>query len=145
MIDTNIIFSTLLNSNGTIGDLIFNSDRTFEFYSCDYMRHEIRKHWSKLIKISRLTDEQLQDAYEKVLTKIRFINEAIIPVVIWLKAERTVQDIDTDDIDFVALTNHLKGCLWTGDKGLYNGLKVKRFRCVYNTVDILKQRDKLKE
>src|SRR5437764_412892 len=59
-VDTNIIFSTLLNSNGTIGDLIFNSDHVFEFYSCDYMRYEIRKHWSKLIKISKLSDEQLQ-------------------------------------------------------------------------------------
>lgn len=138
IVDTNIIFSTLLNSNGTIGDLIFNSDQVFAFYSCDYMRYEIRKHWTKLLKISKLRDEQLQDAYEKVLTKIAFINEAIISTSAWLKAEQTVKDIDFDDIDFVALTNYLKGCLWTGDKELYNGLKEKRFRCVYNTNDILK-------
>lgn len=138
IVDTNIIFSTLLNSNGTIGDLIFNSDQVFAFYSCDYMRYEIRKHWTKLLKISKLRDEQLQDAYEKVLTKIAFINEAIISTSAWLKAEQTVKDIDFDDIDFVALTNYLKGCLWTGDKEIYNGLKEKRFRCVYNTNDILK-------
>ncbi len=138
IVDTNIIFSTLLNSNGTIGDLIFNSDQVFAFYSCDYMRYEIRKHWTKLLKISKLRDEQLQDAYEKVLTKIAFINEAIISTSAWLKAEQTVKDIDFDDIDFVALTNYLKGCLWTGDKELYNGLKEKRFRCVYNSNDILK-------
>jgi len=138
IVDTNIIFSTLLNSNGTIGDLIFNSDQVFAFYSCDYMRYEIRKHWTKLLKISKLRDEQLQDAYEKVLTKIAFINEAIISTSAWLKAEQTVKDIDFDDIDFVALTNYLKGRLWTGDKELYNGLKEKRFRCVYNTNDILK-------
>ena len=142
IVDTNIIFSTLLNSNGTIGDLIFNSDQVFAFYSCDYMRYEIRKHWTKLLKISKLRDEQLQDAYEKVLTKIAFINEAIISTSAWLKAEQTVKDIDFDDIDFVALTNYLKGRLWTGDKELYNGLKEKRFRCVYNTADIFKQRDK---
>ena len=142
VVDTNIIFSTLLNSNGTIGDLIFNSDHVFAFYSCDYMRYEIRKHWTKLLKISKLPDEQLQDAYEKILTKITFINEAIISKATWLKAEQTVQDIDLDDVDFVALTNHLKGCLWTGDKELYEGLKAKRFRCVYNTADMLKQRDR---
>lgn len=142
VVDSNVIFSALLNSNGIIGDLIFNSSRVFEFYSCDYMRYEIRKHWPKLIKISKLTDEQLQDAYEKVLTKITFINEAIISTGTWLKAEQTVQEIDIDDVDFVALTNHLKGCLWTGDKELYNGLKEKRFRCVYNTADIIKHRNK---
>jgi len=29
VVDTNIIFSALLNSNGTIGDLLFNSDKQF--------------------------------------------------------------------------------------------------------------------
>lgn len=142
VVDTNIIFSLILNSNGTIGDLIFNSHAVFAFYSCDYMRYEIRKHWIKLLKISKLPDEQLQDAYEKILTKITFINEALISKKIWLKAEKTVQNIDPDDVAFVALTNHLKGCLWTGDKELYSGLKERQFHYVYNTTDILKQRDR---
>ena len=30
IVDTNIIFSCLLNSQGTIGDLIFNSDLVFD-------------------------------------------------------------------------------------------------------------------
>ena len=34
IIDTNIIFSGLLNTDGTIGDLLLNSDGVFEFYSC---------------------------------------------------------------------------------------------------------------
>ena len=59
IVDTNIIFSTLLNSNGTVGNLLFNSDRHFEFFSCSYMRYEIQKHWVKLKKISKLTDKQL--------------------------------------------------------------------------------------
>ncbi|MBC7382889.1 MAG: hypothetical protein H7296_07815 [Bacteroidia bacterium] len=49
--DTNIIFSCLLNSNGKIGDLLFNSDGIFVFYSCDYMRYEIEKHWDKLKRL----------------------------------------------------------------------------------------------
>lgn len=44
VVDTNIIFSSILNSNSNIGDLIFNSDNQFEFYSCSYMRFEILKH-----------------------------------------------------------------------------------------------------
>ena len=45
IVDTNIIFSCLLHSQGTIGDLIFNSEDIFAFYSNQYMRFEIRKHW----------------------------------------------------------------------------------------------------
>lgn len=59
IVDTNIIFSCLLHSNGTIGDLIFNSDSIFEFYSNEYMRFEIHKHWGKLKKISKLADFEL--------------------------------------------------------------------------------------
>ena len=80
VVDTNIIFSALLNSDGIIGDLIFNSSKHFEFYSCSYMRFEIQKHWEKLKKISKLSDEQLEVSYAQILTKIKFINEEIIPV-----------------------------------------------------------------
>ena len=57
-----------------------------------------------------------------------FINEELIPLTDWKKAETLVTDIDLDDTDFVALTRYLKGGLWTGDKPLYEGLKARRFR-----------------
>ena len=31
IVDTNVIFSCLLNSQGTIGDLIFNSENIFKY------------------------------------------------------------------------------------------------------------------
>ncbi len=143
IVDSNIIFSCLLNSQGTIGDLIFNSETIFEFYSNQYMRFEIRKHWQKLLKISKLTETELQTSYETMLTKLTFINEELIPQSDWGKAESLVTDIDLDDTDFVALTRYLKGSLWTGDKPLYDGLKAKRFRNVYNTQDMTKLRERL--
>ena len=145
IVDTNIIFSCLLNSQGTIGDLVFNSDTVFDFYSNEYMLYEIRKHWERLKKISKLSDFELQTSYDKLLTKLTFINEQLIPENVWQTSEALVADIDIDDTDFVALTKYLKGILWTGDKPLYNGLKAKRFRSVYNTADLLKLRNKLLE
>lgn len=142
IVDTNIIFSCLLNSQGTIGDLIFNSENIFRFYSNQYMLFEIRKHWNKLIIISKLTDRELETAYSKILTKLIFINEEIIPQSVWEKAEILVADIDSDDIDFVALTKYLKGALWTGDKSLYADLKAKRFRTIYNTQNMIGLRNK---
>src|SRR6185312_9236460 len=127
VVDTNIIFSTLLNSNHTIGDLLFNSDKHFEFYSCSYMRYEIQNHWERLKRISKLSEEQLQVSYMQILSKLKFINEEIIPAETWLASEEVTKEIDIDDIDFVALTKFLKATLWTGDKALYNGLKKHNF------------------
>jgi predicted nucleic acid-binding protein len=131
IVDTNIIFSCLLNSQGTIGDLIFNSETIFNFYSNEYMLFEIHKHWNRLLKISKLTDEELHISFEKLLTRLIFINEQLIPENVWQNAEVLVTDIDLDDTDFVALTRYLKGGLWTGDKPIYDGLKAKGFRSVY--------------
>jgi predicted nucleic acid-binding protein len=137
VVDTNIIFSTLLNSDSTIGNLLFNSDKVFQFYSCSYMRYEIKKHWERLKKISKLSEGQLQVSYLQVLSKLKFINEEIIPVQIWLDSEETTKDIDIDDIDFVALTKFLKATLWTGDKTLCNELKKRNFKEVVNTAELL--------
>ena len=138
VVDTNIIFSCLLNSQTLIGDLMFNSDDHFEFYSCDYMRYEIRKHWQKLLKISRLSSSQLDTSYDKIMLKINFLHEELIPTKYWKNAEEIVSDIDVDDLDFVALTKYLKASLWTGDKSLYNGLKLKKFKPVYNSLELHK-------
>jgi predicted nucleic acid-binding protein len=63
IVDTNVIFSALLNSNNSIGDLLFNSGKVFEFYSCNYMRFEINKHWVKLKRISKLSEEWFQNNF----------------------------------------------------------------------------------
>lgn len=137
VVDTNIIFSALLNSNGNIGDLLFNSDKDFEFYSCSYMRYEIQKHWERLKKISKLTQENLEISYTLVISKLKFINEEIIPAETWLASEQITKGLDIDDTDFVALTKFLKATLWTGDKILYRGLKKLNFKRVMNTAELL--------
>jgi len=137
IVDTNIIFSGLLNTSGTIGDLIFNSENVFDFYSCNYMRFEIEKHWDKLKQISKLSDKELKESLFRLFTKIHFINEEQIIEKIWLKAENLTTNIDIDDTDFVALTDYLKGVLWTGDKELYNGLINKGFKKVVCTQELL--------
>jgi len=55
----------------------------------------------------------------------------------WLASEEIAIDIDIDDVDFIALTKHFKGYLWTGDKELYAGLKKKKFKWVVNTTELL--------
>lgn len=140
VVDTNIIFSALLNSNGTIGDLLFNSDKIFQFYSCEYMRFEIETHRDKLLRISKLTPQQLDESSYQLFNRITFINESLIPAPTWLQAEKLVADFDIDDLDFVALAKHIRGYLWTGDKALYNGLKAGGFKKAYTTSELLAAR-----
>lgn len=49
VIDTNIIFSGLLNPNGKISDLLLNSSDKFDFYSPTYVLDELENH-KKTIK-----------------------------------------------------------------------------------------------
>ena len=132
IVDTNIIFSTLLNSKSNVGNLIFNSDKVFQFYSCNYLKIEIDNHWDKIKKISKLDDNQLETAQELIFSRIKFIDEIIIPEKIWINSEALVKDIDEDDIAFIALTKFLKGTLWTGDKGLLKGLQKLKFKKIIN-------------
>ena len=52
IVDANIVFSGILNSNGKIGDLLINSKKKFDFIAPDFYRTEIYKHYPKLNKIS---------------------------------------------------------------------------------------------
>ena len=104
------------------------------------MRYEIQKHWERLKKISKLSDDRLHVSYLQILSKLNFINEEIIPVETWLASEEITREIDIDDIDFVALTSFLKATLWTGDKVLYKGLKKHNFKKLMNTAELLELR-----
>ncbi len=138
VIDTNIVFSALIKTNTVFGQIIFNSQGVFEFYSPHYLKTEIKKHWGKLLKISSLSDRQLEESFDSLLTKIHFINEEVIPQKVWEDSENITKEIDIDDTDFVALTKFLKGKLWTGDLELKKGLHKCGFKKVMTTPEILK-------
>ena len=42
IVDANIVFSGILNSNGSIGDLLINSGHIFNFIAPDFLRIEIK-------------------------------------------------------------------------------------------------------
>lgn len=136
VVDTNIVFSGILNTNSTIGKLLTHSASSFQFYTCNYLRVEIARHRAKLLKLTKLTEDELDELERLVTAKLTFINEELLPEKLLIKTEQLLKDIDTDDTPFVALAKHLKGKLWTGDKPLYEGLKAKRFKGVLNTAEM---------
>jgi predicted nucleic acid-binding protein len=136
VIDTNIIFSSLVNSNGTIAEIIIGSKKKYHFYTSEYLHFELKNHRKKLKKASNLTDIEIENITNKLFKYINLITLEIIPEKHWIKAEALVSDVDPDDIAFVALSLYLDAYLWTGDKVLYQGLKKKGFDKILLTPDL---------
>ena len=136
IVDTNIVFSAILNSNSRIGKILLNSKEHFQFFTCNYLRTEIQRHTNKLLKLTKLDDVQLSELKELITQHITFIDERLIPQDLLIKTETQLKAIDPDDTVFIALAKHLEGKLWTGDLQLYNGLKAKRFKDIILTSEL---------
>ena len=137
IVDTNIVFSVLLNTRSILGDLLLNTKHLFSFYSCYLLREEIQRHSERLLKLSGMTRTQLEDAQFHVYSAIRFVSEEQFPYSIWQTAIPLVRDVDMDDVAFVALTEYLQGTLWTGDRTLTDGLKAKGYSKFLTTKELM--------
>ena len=136
IVDTNIVFSGILNTSSKIGKILINSNVHFQFYSCDYLKTEILRHRERLLKITKLPASELAELESIVCENITFINEALIPQKYLKSSETLLKNIDINDTVFVALAKHLDAKLWTGDLQLYNGLKAKRFKNIITTSEL---------
>lgn len=139
VVDTNIAFSAILNTNSKIAKIILKPKSGLNLYSTVQLETEIGTHWNKLKKLSRYTEAELFKAVALITHRIRFINVELIPIKLLLQAESIVSDIDIDDTEFVALTDHIKGKLWTGDKELMKGLKKKDWNKCITTDSLYKE------
>ena len=136
VVDANITFSAILNSNGKIGDLLLNSKGLFSFIAPDFLRTEIYQHRKKLLKLSGLTAGNLYEAEFQIFKSISFISEKQISENNWIFASNLVADIDAKDIVYVAFAKQFCCKLWTGDKKLINGLVKKGYDNIVNTNDL---------
>ncbi|WP_436410293.1 PIN domain-containing protein [Parapedobacter flavus] len=50
IVDANIVFSGILNTDGKIGDLLINSVGYLKFIAPEYLRKEIKKHYLNFLK-----------------------------------------------------------------------------------------------
>jgi predicted nucleic acid-binding protein len=141
IVDANIAFSAILNTNGKIGDLLINSQKYFEFIAPNFLRTEIRKHHGKLSKISGLTLEKIRETEYQIYQDITFISEEQIKSSTWISAAKLVDDIDPKDTPYVAFSKHFKCKIWSGDKVLIKGLAKKGFTNFVTTDDLFRLRE----
>jgi predicted nucleic acid-binding protein len=136
VIDTNIAFSAILNTNSKIARIILQPKTKHNFYSTVQLNLEIEKHKRKIKEISKYTDSELERIIVLITNKIRFINIQLIPKECYEYAENLTRDIDIDDTEFVALTEHIRGKLWSGDKKLTSGLNKKGWKKIITTDEL---------
>lgn len=111
-------FSGLLSPNGTISDLLLNSSNVFDFYSPSYLLDELDNHIQKLLKISGLSEKELDLLQRILFKKIDLIDLESIRDSTWEKAIELAKDVDEFDAPFLALALERESPLWTGDKKL---------------------------
>ena len=144
-IDSNIAFSAILNTNSLIGDLLLNSFDLFQFRTCNFLTIELNRNWNKIKKVSKLSDDKLQESRRLVYKNIIFIDERQIPTPFRIKGYELVKDIDINDFAFVSLNEYNESLLWSGDKKLILGLKSKGYKRVINTEELAQLRLRLEK
>ncbi len=77
IVDTNIVFSAILNIDSNIAQLLLNSRDKFQFYSCEFLKLEINSHKKKILKITNYTERDFHEIENLVTKNITFIRHYI--------------------------------------------------------------------
>jgi predicted nucleic acid-binding protein len=133
VVDTNIIFSAILNPESKIGQIILNGSKFFTFVSVNQLKTEIDNHEDKILTISGLNRLEYLKLSGLILKKIKFVHHLLIDDNNYQKAGELTQNIDPDDLLFVGLAMQLHCKLWTGDKKLIKGLELEGFKQTITT------------
>ena len=130
VVDTNLIFSALIPKASKIRDILFESNMTF--YAPNFLITEIYTHKDKLIKNSKLTGSEFYLYFNGIIERVKFIPTDFIGIDSRQKAYDLCKDIDIKDTPFIALAIDLGLPIWTGDKKLKDGLRLKGYQNFYN-------------
>jgi predicted nucleic acid-binding protein len=142
LVDANIVFSAIINSNGKIGDLLINSKKHFDFIAPEFLRFEIKSKYQRLQNISGLSIERIAEAEYQVCKNITFISEEQIADKYWEEAKSLVAGIDENDMPYIAYSKQFKCKIWSGDKKLSKGLLKKGFTNIIDTENLFGLRQK---
>jgi predicted nucleic acid-binding protein len=136
VIDTNIIFSSLLKRQSKVTRFLLDSSN--ELYCCNYSFVELFKYKDRIEELSELDFNDIIVLMKILLSKIHFIREEIIPGKIAQKAYKLCSEVDKKDTPFVALALFLNAPLITRDKKLMKALRDKGFKNVIALESVLK-------
>ncbi|MDR9398551.1 PIN domain-containing protein [Salibacter sp.] len=137
IVDSNIVFSSIINVESNISQIILTGQKDFEFYAPHYLKTELLDHKEKIKQLKGFNDQNFLEFYTKILKHITLIDHSIIPISDYKEAIELCESIDINDTPFVALSIFLNGTIWTGDKKLKTGLSRKGFSEFITTQELL--------
>ncbi len=133
VVDTNIIFSALLSSQSRFAEILLRADG--QFYVNELTLIELFKHKEKIVRFSRLSEDEIIRLYYLLLRKINLYKEDLISPESRRAAYALCHDIDETDAPHLALTLEIDGLLWTGDNTLKTRLRQKGFDRFFDPSD----------
>lgn len=129
IVDTNIVFSALVNKNSKIATFLLEPNQALIMPKFGFV--ELFKHKEKISAVSKHSQDEILEILYELMRHIEFFDENRISASALKNAWKLVKDIDPKDMLFVALTLEVEGLLWTGDTRLRSGLKNKGFDSFY--------------
>jgi predicted nucleic acid-binding protein len=125
VVDTNILFSALLRDDSWFSEILLSS--RYEFYIAEFVFVELFKHKERILRASRLSEDELLNQLEILLSAVNVYKEALVPKELKREAHRLCADVDPRDAPHVARALALGAPLWTGDQKLRRGLEARGF------------------
>ena len=128
VLDSNILISAIIRDSIT-REIIISSNN--EFLLPEYSFLEIKKHEEDTLSKARLSKEEFIELMKKLLRYIKIVKtQSILPF--QKKAEKIMENIDRDDILFVACALAFKCPIWSDDRHF----KIQKTIKVYNTEEL---------
>jgi predicted nucleic acid-binding protein len=125
VVDTNILFSALLRKPSRFSEILLQSEH--QFYVCESVLIELFRHKERILRLSRLEEDDVVQFYHILLRRLHVYKEDLIAPEHWRRAHTLCRTIDETDTPHVALALELDALLWTGDKSLRDGLPERGF------------------
>jgi predicted nucleic acid-binding protein len=109
VVDSNILFSSLISPNGRIASLISLPPSKVDFITCHYAIAELFKHQPKIVKYSKREPKEVAENLSTVINRLKLFNESLFETAFWKEAEVMTKEVDCFDI--VRCSCSKKGCL----------------------------------
>ena len=138
VVDSNIVFSALLNPSSVIGEILIDVSNKFQFCAPEMMKYELGKYEEKIKRYSKLPSSEVSMVKDIIYNSIEFISEDLISYTNWEKAFELTKPVDEKDTPFIALALELNTKLWSGDKKLSAGIKYKNKQLIIQTNEVLR-------
>jgi predicted nucleic acid-binding protein len=130
VVDTNVIFSALLRTDATHARIILRSGR--RFFICESVLVELYRHKERILRFSRMTDDEIVVQLHELLRRMQVYNEDVLPLHHVDTAADLCRDVDPADAPMVALALTLDAWLRTGDRKLRSALESRGFTSFFD-------------